>query len=106
MNMRFMRDLAGRNPAATARFLAHLPNLVRLHWRLARDPRVSVWAKALLVAGVLYFLMPLDALPEFPLGPLGWIDDVAVLALATQGFMRLCPPRVVQEHVRLIDEGG
>ena len=106
MNMRYVRDLAARDPWAVARFLAHLPNLVRLHWRLLCDRRVSVWAKALLVAGVAYFVMPVDLLPDFPLVGLGWLDDIVVLTIAGQTFMRLCPPRVVQEHVRLIDEGG
>ncbi len=106
MNMRFVRDLAARDPRSVARFVAHLPGLVRLHWRLLRDPRVSVFAKAVLVAGVAYFVMPVDLIPDFPLVGIGWLDDIAVLTLAAQMFMRLCPPRVVQEHVRLIDEGG
>jgi uncharacterized membrane protein YkvA (DUF1232 family) len=106
MNMRFMRDLVARDPWAMARFVTHLPNLVRLHWRLLCDRRVSLAAKAVLLAGVAYFVMPLDLIPDYPLIGLGWLDDVVVLTLTAQTFMRLCPPRVVQEHVRLIDEGG
>ena len=106
MNMRYVRDLAARDPWAVARFLSHLPNLVRLHWRLFCDRRVSLPTKALLVAGVVYFIMPLDLIPDFPLLGLGWLDDIVVLTLTAQAFMRLCSPRVVQEHVRLIDEGG
>ncbi len=106
MNVRFVRDLWARDPAATLRFAVHLPNLVRLYWRLLRDPRVSWLPKVVLIAGVLYFVVPLDLLPDFPLVGLGWLDDLAVLIAATQMFIRLCPRRVVQEHVRLIDEGG
>src|SRR5690348_13837113 len=42
----------------TARFLqavAYLPSFARLYWRLFRDARVSIIAKALLVLIVVYF---------------------------------------------------
>ena len=106
MNMQFARDLAARDPWAMLRLVSHAPNLVRLYWRLLRDPRVSLPAKAVLLAGVAYFVSPLDLIPDFPLIGLGWLDDIVVMMLAGQMFIRLCPPRVVEEHVRLIDEGG
>ncbi|HEY3398661.1 MAG TPA: DUF1232 domain-containing protein [Armatimonadota bacterium] len=106
MNLRFLTNLAQRDPATVWRFGVHFPNVVRLHWRLLRDPRVSLPAKAILLAGVLYFVSPVDLIPDFPLIGLGWVDDLLVMAMASQLFMSLCPPRVVQEHVRLIDEGG
>ncbi len=106
MNMHFLRDLAARDPLALLRLAAHVPNLARLYWRLLRDPRVMWPAKALLLAGVAYFVLPLDLLPDFPLVGFGWLDDIAVILLTGQLFIRLCPPRVVQEHVQLIDEGS
>jgi uncharacterized membrane protein YkvA (DUF1232 family) len=106
MNMRFLQDLAARDPLAVMRLARHVPNLVRLYWRLLRDPRVSRLAKAVLLAGVAYFVMPLDLIPDFPLVGFGWLDDIVVMMIAGQFFIRLCPPRVVQEHVRLIDEGS
>ncbi len=40
------------------------------------------WLVAGIVLCLLYILSPIDLIPEFPLGPLGLVDDAAVL-----GFM-------------------
>ena len=106
MNYQYLKDLQAGSPAAIARLVVHLPNILRLHWRLLWDRRVGLAPKLLLAVGVLYFLLPLDLIPEFPLGPVGWLDDLVVIGLASSAFLRLCPPRVVQEHVELIDQGG
>lgn len=94
-----------RDPTLPVRFLIHLPNFVKLYWRLFRDPRVSLFPKALLVAAVAYALSPLDLLPEIAVPFVGVIDDIALIALAIRFFIPLCPRNVVEEHVRLIDEG-
>lgn len=82
--------------------IRHLPHFARLHWRLFRDPRVSVWPKALLVAGVGYVLSPVDLIPDF-LPVIGQVDDVVLVIALCRLFMHLCPREVVQEHVRRID---
>ncbi len=82
-------------------FLRQLPNFVRLYWRLFRDPRVSRFPKALLVATALYIAMPFDLLPDY-LPVVGQIDDLVLLLGACKAFMYLCPPAVVQEHVKRI----
>ncbi len=93
------------NPLAVARLLLHIPNFIKLYWRLFTDRRVSWLPKAVLVAGILYFLVPIDVITDFAL-PVGWLDDAAVLIVAAKAFIKLCPRRVVQEHVQLIDQGG
>jgi len=40
--------------------------LVRLYWRLFVDRRVGLAPKAILVAGLVYFICPLDLIPIFP----------------------------------------
>ena len=88
------------------KMLLHLPNFVRLYWRLFTDKRVSVFPKLILIAGVVYFVVPFDLLPDFPLVGLGQLDDAAVLIGALQLFIRLAPRRIVEEHVKLIDAGA
>jgi uncharacterized membrane protein YkvA (DUF1232 family) len=92
----------GFKPGAmnTARLLAHLPNFIKLYWRLFTDKRVSWLPKAVVVAGLLYFVVPIDAIFDFAL-PIGLVDDSAVLLGALWG-----PKRIVQEHVEIIDQGG
>lgn len=93
------------SPGGKLRLLAHAPHLVRLYWRLLTDRRVSLLPKAVLLLGVAYFVVPLDLIPDFPLLGLNQLDDLAVIVLAARAFIALCPRSVVEEHVRLIDEG-
>ena len=81
--------------------ITHLPDFIRLYWRLFRDPRVSVLAKALLVATVAYVVWPLDIIPDF-LPVIGEMDDLGIVIAGLWLFIRLCPPEVVLERVREI----
>lgn len=87
------------------RFVSHLPAFVRLFLRLLGDSRVGVFAKALLVSGVVYALTPLDFLPDL-LPMLGQVDDLAIFAMACKIFLQLCPLPVVREHAAAIDRTG
>lgn len=87
------------------RFLTHLPNFIRLYWRLFMDKRVSLLPKAIVVAAIAYVVSPFDLIPDIAIPFIGSIDDVAIVALALRAFVPLCPRHVVEEHVRLIDEG-
>ena len=91
-----------------ARIIAHLPNFAKLYWRLFRDPRVGLLAKIVLMAGLAYLVIPTDILPDILVrfAGLGLADDAIVMILALKAFIRLCPRTVVEEHVRLIDEGS
>ena|SRR5215467_4801520 len=82
------------------RLIWHLPNFVKLYWRLFKDRRVPIRAKALLIAAVLYVLDPIDLLPDFLFPFVGAVDDLAVVIFAARWFISLCPPDVVQERVR------
>lgn len=93
------------DPTTPLRFLIHLPNFVRLYWRLFQDKRVPLFPKALLVAAVAYALSPIDLLSDFSLPIIGVVDDIALVTLAVRYFIPLCPRNVVDEHVKLIDEG-
>jgi uncharacterized membrane protein YkvA (DUF1232 family) len=86
------------------RLLWHLPNFLKLYWRLFKDRRVPLRAKAVLIAAALYVLSPFDFVPEL-LNPLfGVVDDLGVILIAARWFISLCPPDVVQERVREISE--
>ncbi|MBM3498461.1 MAG: DUF1232 domain-containing protein [Armatimonadetes bacterium] len=93
------------DPTMPLRFLIHLPNFVRLYWRLLHDKRVPLFPKALLVAAIAYAISPIDLLSDFSLPIIGVLDDVALLGLAIRYFIPLCPRNVVEEHVKLIDGG-
>ena len=81
--------------------LAHLPDFIRLFSRLIRDPRLTLSPKLVLLGVITYVLLPMDLLPDFLVG-IGQMDDLAVILGGLKLFLRLCPPDVVQEHLREI----
>lgn len=66
----------------------------KLILRLIADRRVHPLLKLLPIGALLYFVMP-----DFALGP---IDDAAVIWLGGYLFIELCPPEVVEEHMRAL----
>ncbi len=72
--------------------------IVRLPWRrkltllarLARDPAVPLWLRAIPPALVLYLAMPIDLVPDF-IPVLGQLDDVIVVAAGVALLARLLP---------------
>ena len=85
-------------------FFYHLPNFLRLFWRLLKDRRVGWQPKGLLILVLAYTVIPVDLLPDFLLG-LGQIDDLLVVFLGMKGFVWLCPQEVVREHVLAVAQG-
>ena len=81
-----------------------LPTYARLVWGLARDSRVPAPQKLILVGAIGYLLMPLDIIPDF-IPVLGQLDDVAVVLLALDLFIKSAPDAVVDEHLARIAKG-
>ena len=98
-------SLIGRlGPRKMFQVVYSLPKFIRLFGRLLRDNRVSLRPKILLLALATYVLIPIDLVPDF-LPVLGQIDDLALIFLGLQAFIRLCPQAVVREHVQAIAAG-
>lgn len=98
-----------RGPFKLFRLLLHLPNFVKLTWRLFFDERVPIYRKAILIVAeflaiifaIAYLVNPLD----FDFLPIvGWADDLFVgafliLVPGAWVFIKLCPQHIVREHV-------
>ncbi|NVI99770.1 DUF1232 domain-containing protein [Myxococcus sp. AM009] len=56
-------------------------------FRYVRDPHVALWRKLAGVMAVVYFLSPVDALPDV-IPVLGWLDDLGVLSAAAFFMVR------------------
>ena len=78
--------------------LLFLPDLVVLLLRLARDPRVPAGAKTVAMLGIGYALSPIDLLPEFLFGPLGFVDDLLIAAAAVSYVVNHVHPDLVRAH--------
>jgi hypothetical protein len=68
---------------------------VKLVLRLIADRRVNVLLKVIPLGAFFYLLAP-DLAP----GP---VDDAAIIWLGSYLFVELCPPDVVEEHMRALN---
>jgi uncharacterized membrane protein YkvA (DUF1232 family) len=78
-----------------------LPTYARLIWGLARDGRVPPKQKLVLGGIAAYLAFPIDLIPDF-IPVIGELDDLAVLILGLDWFIRNAPPDVVEEHMARI----
>jgi len=83
-----------------ARELAGLiPNLIVLFRGLLGDPRVPRSSKRWLWFAVVWFLSPLDLIPEF-IPVVGPLDDAIVAALVLRHVLRRTDRTVLSDHWR------
>src|SRR5947209_15683849 len=70
----------------------------RLVLRLLQDSRVPSWIKVgIPVFVIIYFISPIDLIPDFIPG-LGQLDDLGIILLGLTLIVRLSPQDVVNEH--------
>lgn len=77
---------------------------LRLTWRLLRDQRVPIYLKAIVLAPLVYFISPIDFIPDVLLG-VGQLDDLGLFVAGLKVFESLVPAHIVDEHRRAIREG-
>jgi uncharacterized membrane protein YkvA (DUF1232 family) len=77
--------------------LMFLPNLAALCFRLLKDGRVPLPEKALFVAAIVYFISPLDFIPDV-LPFIGQIDDLYLIALTLVRLVSRTDERILREH--------
>jgi uncharacterized membrane protein YkvA (DUF1232 family) len=87
--------LAGRRLAARE-LAALIPNLVRMCRNLLRDPRVPVGSKVLVGIAVVWFISPIDLVPEF-IPVLGPLDDALLAVLVLRHLVKRAGREVVEE---------
>jgi len=84
--------------------LRTLGSHVRLTMRLLREPQVPRLVKAAPILAGLYVVSPVDFIPDvFPI--LGQLDDLGVLLLALEAFLRWCPSQAVDYHRAAMAQG-
>ncbi len=81
-----------------AEYLLFAPDLFHLLCKLAVDPAVPVAEKAKLATAIAYFVSPLDLLPEIVLGPIGFVDDIALAAYVLDSIVNKVGEDVVRRH--------
>ena len=83
------------------RFADHLlllPDFVHLIIRLALDRRVPMELRTQTAAVLAYVMLPLDLVPEGVVGPVGFGDDLLLVALMVRRLLTTVPPEIVLAH--------
>jgi len=83
--------------------IRRLPTYIRLVWALLRDGRVPAQQKLILVGIGGYLFFPIDLIPDF-VPVLGQLDDLAVVLLGLDLFIRSAPADIVDEHLAKISQ--
>ena len=80
-----------------AQLLLLAPDLFHLLCRLSFDKRVPAAQKAKLAVAIAYFVSPLDLIPEVFLGPVAFLDDVAIAAYALNSVINSGQGEIARE---------
>ncbi len=86
-----------KHPTKYSDYLLLAPDLFHLIVKLSLDPRVPAGKKAKFAAVIAYFISPIDLMPEAFLGPLGYLDDIALTAWVINDFINETDPAIVRE---------
>ena len=94
-----MLALRHRGLRGLSRYLGH-GTLTFL--RILRDRHTPAFARLILVAALLYWLFPIDLIPDNTLVP-GFADDLLVAVVAAKAFVYLCPDSLVARHAAAVE---
>ncbi len=101
MPSRFSNSQSLRQPSFW-KLLWHLPKLIRLIGRLFRDSRVPLAGKLIFVLTIVYFISPIDLIPDLLFPFVGYVDDVGILLFGMRNLLQQTPPTVLEEHLAQI----
>jgi uncharacterized membrane protein YkvA (DUF1232 family) len=96
-----MRKWEKTTEGRKARWMEYLllaPDLFHLLTRLVMDKEVSFAMKSRLSLVILYFISPIDLIPEALLGPGGYIDDIVLSAYVINLLINETRPEIVYRH--------
>ena len=101
--MKVFKSLKRIPPINLFRLIYYFPHFLKLYWRLFCDKRIPFYLKLMLLGALVYFISPVDIIPEIINPLLGFADDIVVVALALKYFIKWAPQDVVAEHVSRLE---
>jgi len=94
-----MLAMRRNGPGVLSRYLGHG---TLTFFRIVRDRRTPNLARVVLVAGLVYWLLPTDLIPDESMVP-GFVDDLVVAITAAKVFIYLCPEALVARHAAAVE---
>ena len=81
-----------------ADYILAAPDFFHLLCKLTADSEIPSNKKLKLLAAIAYFISPIDLLPEALLGPVGYLDDIAVAAYILNDLINEVDSQIVRKH--------
>ncbi|WCN36966.1 YkvA family protein [Aneurinibacillus uraniidurans] len=95
----YMREKMGTGTSdKLTPYLLLAPDLFVLLARLAKDDRVPLRSKSIALLAAVYFMSPLDIIPEVLLGPVGFADDIVLAVMALNKILVEVDEKIIEEH--------
>ncbi len=80
------------------KYIMLVPDMFYLLVKLVQDPEVPQSKKVKLISAIAYFISPIDFLPEAFLGPIGYMDDLAIAAYVLNDMLNAIDPQIIRKH--------
>ncbi len=74
------------------------PDIFHLMCKLSVDKDVPTGKKVKLIAAIAYFISPIDLMPEGLIGPIGYLDDIALAAYVLNDLINEIDPQIIRKH--------
>ena len=97
LRKRAVKWLASNKRDKYANIILLAPDLFVLLTRLMLDKRVAVRDRAIVAGAVLYFMTPVDIIPDI-FFPVGMVDDVMVAVIALNNIVLRTDQKILREH--------
>ena len=75
-----------------------MPDFFYLLIKLSLDKEVSLKSKAILASVIGYYILPFDLMPEIIIGPLGYLDDLALAAFILNNIINETSSEIVEKY--------
>ena len=93
----WMQSEEGKNNKWSELLMA-APDLFHLLCKLSLDKDVPARERVKIAGAITYFMTPLDIVPEIILGPIGYVDDIAIAAYVINHLVNNTNPEIVRKH--------
>lgn len=80
------------------RYILLVPDLLYLLVQLMLDRRITRRSRTIMLMAAIYLISPVDFFPELIVGPVGFLDDVALAIYALDRIINKEQPEVVRSH--------
>lgn len=81
-----------------ADYLMVAPDIFHLLCKVVIDAETPPKEKIKIGAAIAYFVSPIDLMPEAFLGPIGYLDDIAVAAYVLNNVINKTGPEIIERH--------